>query len=255
MLARRARDVLVGIAAQPGGPVDVIAVPSDGRRLRLGSVRAGVNARPLLALRSPCGWNCFRLDASGLMKGTAASVRVEVEDRRRKLRAIFALPAAPPPAATRLLRRVNGRMDGLRTVRVDETLSNGSSLLTSRFAFQEPDRMSYVSSNGARAVVVGRRRWDSFRGRWEMSTIDPIRSPAYIWARAGRARLIAQERRGNRLLRVIAAFQPDERFPAWFRLFVDRGDRVLEAEMLAPAHFMRDRFHAFNASFVIRPPR
>jgi len=33
MLAERSRDVLIGLAARPGGPVDLLPISSDGRRL------------------------------------------------------------------------------------------------------------------------------------------------------------------------------------------------------------------------------
>jgi hypothetical protein len=35
---------------------------------------------------------------------------------------------------------------------------------------------------------------------------------------------------------------------------VDQQDRVLDARMIAPSHFMHQQFSDFNGPIVIRPP-
>lgn len=58
---------------------------------------------------------------------------------------------------------------------------------------------------------------------------------------------------GGELAEALALFLPN-RFPAWFRLLVAPDGRVLEAEMLAPGHFMTHRFSGFDEPVSIEPP-
>lgn len=254
LLARRAGDVVIGIAAKQGGPVDVMAIPADLRRLPAGSVRAELNVEPTFALPTSCGWNCFRLDGAGVMRGIPATLNVVIDDGGRELRAAFPLPKSLPRAASPLLRAVNRTMAGLRTVRMREVLSSGRASVSTEFIMQAPDRLSYVSSNGARGIVIGSRRWDRKAGRWEQAAAQSVRTPTLIWRGAGHARLIGTAMRTGRRVRILAAFRDDERYPAWFRLFVGGENRVVEAEMLAPAHFMSERFTDFDAPLAVSPP-
>jgi hypothetical protein len=43
--------------------------------------------------------------------------------------------------------------------------------------------------------------------------------------------------------------------PAWYTVTLDRRSaRMLEVDMTATAHFMQDRYTAFDAPLRIRPP-
>ena len=47
----------------------------------------------------------------------------------------------------------------------------------------------------------------------------------------------------------------DPRIPAWFRLRVEpRTARPVELHMVAPAHFMVDRYSSFDRPVEISPP-
>jgi hypothetical protein len=145
-------------------------------------------------------------------------------------------------------------MERLRTVRVRQVLSNGVSDLRSTWLYRAPDRSSYVASNGTRGVIIGDRRWDFSAGRWTARAATRVPSPRYMWAGASRPRLLGTAVRRGRPVQVLALFRPNGSYPAFFRLYVDHTGRVLQADMLAPAHFMVDTLDRFNASIRIRPP-
>jgi hypothetical protein len=251
LLARRHGDVLVGLAARPGGPVDVTVIPPSLDRLSADSVRLAVDggapARPIAS----CGSRCYRFRVAAL---TGRAVRLAVA-AGRAAPARFTLPAALPPGAGSLFRRVTRKMKQLRFVRVDESLSNGKTGIEARFELQAPDRMRYATSAGNRAVVIGAARWDRAGGRWLRSDYQRIRQPAYMWEGARYARLLGRARLDGTPTTVVAAYRPDPTYPAWFRLFVAPDHRILRAAMVAPAHFMVDRFSAFDVPRRITPPR
>jgi hypothetical protein len=254
MLAARARDVLVGAEAT-SGRLRLTVIPADVRRLKPERVRAVLgSARGTRRLRRTCGWNCVQLDGADVLRGRAATLRVDVTLPARTVRATLTLPARIPPAGGALYDRARRSMNRLRTVRIRQVMSNGFSDLRSTWLYQAPDRSSYVASNGARGVIIGERRWDYFAGRWTAQATTPLPSPRYMWAGAGRPRILGSASRRGRRVQVLAVFRPNGSYPAFFKLYVERGGRVLEAEMLAPAHFMVDRLDRFNAPIRISPP-
>jgi hypothetical protein len=244
MLASRLDDVLVGIAAVPGR-VEVLAVPSSSKRVRVRDVGIAVGTRSLTA--EACGRDCFAV-AAPVLRGNAATVHVSLAGKGETS---IRLPARMPSAAPLRFRAADATMRSLRTVTMSESLSSGGPALKARFVLQAPDRMRYVTSAGDKAVAIGARRWDWEDGRWAESETQPIPQPAYIWAGGGRARLL-ERRRG---VDVIGVFRPDASYPAWFRLFVTPQRRVVRTEMLAPSHFMVDTFSGFDAPVTIGPPR
>jgi hypothetical protein len=252
-LATRAADVFVLLTASPTGSVEITAIPGDERALPVQAVRASANS-DTLKLRTGCGWNCFRSDHP-VLRGTPVDVAVDVRRSGGSARAMIRVPARIPPAAPELMRSVNRRMGKVRTVRARETLSNGRTTLRTEFVFRAPNQMRYRMASGPKAIVIGGRRWDWSQGRWQLSTTDEIRAPGYSWNGAGQPRVLGTTVVGGRRLRLLSLFRLDDpRYPAWFRLFVTSDNRVLRADMLAPAHFMVDRFSGFDEPVVIRPP-
>ena len=75
-----------------------------------------------------------------------------------------------------------------------------------------------------------------------------------MWAGARYPRLVGRTTIGGRPVRIVAAFRPDNNYPAWFRLYVTPDRRIGRGEMIAPAHFMVDRLSGFNRQAPIRPP-
>ena len=252
MLGARAGDVLLGVAAVPGR-VELVAVPGDIGHIPVGDVRIGLRGRADLT-PTRCGRACFAVDVP-VLRGSPTALSIEVRrSGRRPVRAAVRLPARLPPPAEAELATASRRMGALRTVRVLETLSSGEAPLRARFSFEAPDRMSYATSAGNKAIVIGTRRWDWENGRWHESSDQPIQAPAYNWTGAGRARLLGRTVVGGVRATVIAAFRPNESYPAWFRLLVARDGRVVRMEMLAPAHFMVDRYVGVDRPLRIEPP-
>jgi hypothetical protein len=247
------QDVVVIVAAAPG-KLEVVAAPSDSADLPPDDVAVAVDSQPVEPL-ADCGWNCVAGKAP-VLQGEPSFVGVEVRlSGRRPARVALAVPAKRPPSGAALYRAVRRRMGTIRTVRVDERLSNGTSGIRAGFAFRAPDRMRYAIDTGVKAVVIGDRRWDFAGGRWRAAATEPIRSPAYIWEGARRPWFLGRRRLDGRSVRVVSLFRDEPRFPAWFRLSVDDRDRVVRAEMLSVGHFMVDRFSAFGEPVTIVPPR
>jgi hypothetical protein len=242
MLARRSGRVLVGIAALPGGPVEVAAIEGD-EPLPRDALTFSVDGRELEP--TPCGRACWLLDV------------------RRPRTLIVNVPAALPfdlpsralPSGTALFRKAMRTMSGIRTLRYVEELTSGVGRgQTATFEVRAPDRMRFRSAGGFRSIIIARTRWDFHDGRWERSPFPGLRVPNYMWDGARNARVLGRTTQQGRPVHVLSVY--DRRpVPAWFRLLVDAHGRVLDAEMLAPSHFMRQRFSAFNAPISIEPPR
>jgi hypothetical protein len=243
-------DDVVFIVGVIPGRLQVAAVPSDSTDVPARDLAVRVNSEPVDRL-ADCGWNCVTADAP-VLQGSPAFVGVEVRRTGKPTaRVALGLPAAPPPAAGELYRRVSRRMASIRSVRIHETLSDGTTAVRTTFAFRAPNLMRYETSSGTKAVLIGRRRWDWEGGRWTASAATPIRSPAYNWSGARRPRLLPSS--GG--LRVLSVFRDDPRFPALFRLYVDARERVVRAHMLSVGHFMVDRLSGFDEPVAIEPPR
>ncbi|MGH3134596.1 MAG: hypothetical protein ACRDNY_12810, partial [Gaiellaceae bacterium] len=163
------------------------------------------------------------------------------------------LPARLPPDGSALLRNADRRMRALRSVQYAESLTAGlGSSVRTRYAMQAPDRLSFRTSQGQRTILIGDRRWDLEGTRWVESPIPAVRVPSYVWEGSRNARLLGRTRVAGIPVSVLAAF--DRSIPAWFRIFVARDGRVVEAEMLSQGHFMRHRFFGLNEPIEIEAP-
>lgn len=237
MLAKRSGRVLVGIAYKPGVPVQV-AVLRGEQAVPASELSFEVNGREVEA--QSCGYACFAL-APTQPRQIAVGVPEPVQ---------FNLPATVPPTATALFARLTRAMERLRTYRFYETLTAGVGPGTSaRFEIQAPNRMRFRTAAGSRSVVVGTSRWDQRGGRWQRTPFPGVELPSYMWDGAGHARHLGR----SGPYQLLSVFD-SEPVPAWFQLTIDGRNRVLVAEMLAPSHFMRQRFYDFNAPLTIVPP-
>lgn len=257
-LAGHDRDVLVGIGARPGGPVDVVVIPSDGREVRPDDVqvRLGERARSISGSAAvSCGTRCLRYPLR-VLSGRRSVVGVVVgRPAKVEARVQLELPARLPPSAGRLFRRARTRMLRLDSYAMDETLGSGlSKPLISRWSFQTPDRMRYVIPGASKAVVISNRRWDWLGGRWERSESSTLRVPAFPWEQARGARFLGRAHLGKARVDVLALLKPGVDFPTWFQLYVRRDGRVLRARMLTTGHFMTDTYRAFDAGVRVLPP-
>jgi len=241
MLAKHDRDLLVGIAARPGGPVEIVAlraetpVPGDKVVVRVGGRTVHTGS---------CGAGCSRVDA-GVMRGSSTQVAVEVGPPKVS----FALPARLPPNGEQFFAHTRRKMLALHSYRFVERLSSGAKPFVSTFEVQAPNRLRYQAS-GSRAVIIGRTRWDYVAGRWQRTSYAELHLPAYTWDHAGLARIVG--RRPGGLTELVAfARQP---VPAWFRLDVDPAGHVIRAQMIAASHFMFHTYDSFNKPLSITPP-
>jgi len=242
-LAKHEGNLLVGIAARPGGPVEVAALRAE-TPLATDELRVEVGHHNLDA--EPCGRGCSRVAAPVL---NGSPVRLSV--RAGSSRLSFALPARLPADGDDVLARAEHTMGRLHSYRFTERLSSGAETVTTKLEVQAPDRLRLRTSTGFRSVIIGRNRWDFAKGHWEHVPFPGLDvAGVLMWSRAKHPRIIT--RRPHRITELAAfGLQP---VPAWFRVAVNPSGRVVEAEMIAASHFMVHRYSDFNSSVSIRPP-
>jgi hypothetical protein len=237
-VASRNGRVLVGLAVDPAERIQVAVVRGE-RAVPISDLTFTVDGR-LLTPRT-CGHACWELDVR--------QPRELVVNAPETFR--FELPAVLPPSAAGMFAAVTRTMESLRTYRFDEDLTSGVGALSrSTWEVQAPDRMRFRTSDGFRAVVVGRSRWDFRGGRWQRSAYPRLDLPSYMWDGAAGARVLPGAGGNSAILAVFDR----EPVPAWFKLTIDDQNHVVDAEMLAPSHFMRQRFYDFNVPLTIEPP-
>jgi hypothetical protein len=243
-LAKHLQDVLVGVAAQPGGPVDVVALRAEGP-LAGNAVRIAVDGRPLEA--KSCGRGCSRVQAP-VLDGRSSIVSVRAESASVS----FRLPPSLPASGERLLDRARRTMGALRSYRFTERLSSGQGVVFTRLNVQAPDRLSLRTNSGYRSVIIGHTRWDFLDGRWQHGPFPGLEfREVLMWYDAKNPRIVRRLPNGD----VELAAYGLKPVPAWFRLTVEPSGRVVQAEMTAPSHFMLHRYSAFDRGAAIKPPQ
>jgi copper transport protein len=221
--------VAVAVARTPGVAIVTLLSP-DG---------TGIDGRVVSvdgAAATPCGSGCYRAPAA-----TGSPLHVQVDGRAL----VFAIPEQAPDA-TALLRRVTAAYRSSRTIVFDETLaSSPKNAETTRFTAVAPHSLAYATRGGASARVIGDRRWDRAgpRAPWVESSQTPIDVTQPYWQAPTNAHLVAPN---------VVTFL-DRRIPAWFRVTV-AGVRLQRMHMTAAAHFMTDRYRAFDADVGVSPP-
>lgn len=214
-----------------------------------------------------CGTGCWRF----ALAASADSIVLSVRDRGRRYR--VNLPARwrsdRSAAARHLLTRAQATMRRLRFVRERETVSSvpDVSAITD-YRLQAPNRFSYstgvLSNNAGRprlrrqaqSVVVGRDQWTREIGApaWQRGEYGgglPFRTRSWFsWTPYARSVRLLATRSG---IATIALADPGT--PAWWRLWIEiRTGRVLRTKLATPAHFMTQRFFAFNQSLDVTAP-
>lgn len=261
MLARHARDVLIGLAARPGGPVDLVPLASDRTPIRLADVRVSIvrDARVAPAPLSRCGSSCIRI-GTRVLDGSRVRISVEIDRAGAEpARARFTLPPRLPARGDALLRAVTRRMARVRTYRADQELADGYGRVRARYLYAAPNRVRIEGPFGPSVIVIGTRRWDRIGASWRASRDPGLPVPSYVWQGAASARILGRSRIGRRPVTILALYRPPSPLfpdgsPVWFRLAVAADGRVLQAEMLARAHFMTERYSGFDAPLSIQPP-
>jgi hypothetical protein len=243
-LAKHRQDVLVGLAAQPGGPVDVVALRAEGP-LPGNAVRIAVDGRQLEA--QSCGRACSRVQAP-VLDGRSSVVAVRAESASLS----FRLPLSLPGSGGRVFDRARRTMGALRSYRFTERLSSGQGVVFTRLKVQAPDRLSLRTNSGYRSVIIGHTRWDFLDGRWQRGPFPGLAvREVLMWYEAKNPRIVRRLPNGD----VELAAYGLKPVPAWFRLTVEPSGRVVQAEMTAPSHFMLHRYSAFDRGAAIKPPQ
>jgi hypothetical protein len=150
------------------------------------------------------------------------------------------------PAATRLVRSLTKRYRTSRSIVFDETLrSSPEHEVVTRFTVVAPHRLAYRIRGGPAAIVIGGTRWDrdTDAAPWVRSAQTPLDVTQPYWQSVSNAHLVAPH---------VVTFL-DRRLPAWFRVTFADG-RPTEMRMTAAAHFMVDRYVAFDGPAVVSPP-
>jgi hypothetical protein len=201
-----------------------------------------------------CGAGCYRAAITTVARPTKLDVVVAGDATGRWS---VPLPTGWPPAdAGQEMVKVERVWNHLRSLSFDETLRSGpTSAVSSSWQLQAPDRLAYQVVDGASAVIVGERRWDSFGpGKpWKRGPQARIHQPTPPWVDVVNAHVVATTTARGRPAFVITFFDP--KTPGWYRVIVDRENfRTYDVHMVATAHFMHDRFHSFDRTPPIRPP-
>lgn len=258
VLARGHGNLAVALAARRVGRglrLTATVVAPDGTGLRGLDVRFALGGRTLPPA-SPCGAGCYAAATSA--GGDAQRVAIVLSGPARPRSSVaFTLPAQWPVSAAPLLRGAERVFRSLRSVVWRERLSTGMrGPTTSMWRSEAPDRLSYRTASGNAGVVIGARRWDLVvGGGWKRSLQNPpLDLPAVLWgAGAYDVMLLGGGRLDGRAVVRFSFFEPTT--PAWYTVTIDRSTlRTLNVDMTAAAHFMQNRYLAFNVPRLIRPP-
>jgi hypothetical protein len=226
--ARQLGSLAVAVARVPG-EATVTILASDGTGASGRAVR--IDGAPAAA----CGAGCYWAPAG------VGPLRVSVGERTL----VFNTPSTAPDGRAALA-RVTQAYRASKTIVFDERLaSTPANVQTTRFTVVAPDRLSYLTRGGPAAIVIGTRRWDrvTVRGAWlpSQQTLLSVTQP--YWRSSRNVHLVAPG--------VLTFLDPT--IPAVFRLDIE-GAQLKRLRMTAAAHFMVDRYSAFNGPASVSPP-
>ena len=245
VLAGESGDRGVGLAILPGGRLQATVLGPDENGVDGLSVgfRAG---RKTLGSAS-CGPGCYR--AQGRIRARRVTVVLDSGP------VSFAIPARTAPAS-RDVAEARHAYASLRSLVIHERLaSSPRDRIRTTWHVVAPDRLTYVTSDGSRAIVIGATRWDAAgKGPLVRSSQTRLQLPGSQWGpRWLNARALGWTRVGGVRARLVSFFDPN--LPGWFEFAMDpRTHRPLELEMTAAAHFMHHRYTDFNRPMRIEPP-
>jgi copper transport protein len=235
----------VGLAIRPNRNLQATVLGPDDKGVD--GLSVGFRAGGRTVGSTPCGPGCYEAER----RIDAPRITVVLDSGP----VAFDLPGRTTPAS-RLVTKARRTFASLRSLVIHERLaSSPRDKLTTTFRIVAPDRLTYVTSAGSRAVVIGDKRWDAQgKGPFVRSTLTPLELPGSEWGpRWLNARSLGSTTVGGRRARVLSFFDPQ--LPAWFELAVDPATgRPLTLKMTAAAHFMHHRYTDFNEPIRIVPP-
>jgi hypothetical protein len=246
VLAGESGDRAVGLAILPGGRLQATVLGPDDNGVDGLSVGFRAGTRTVAA--TPCGPGCY--GAGERIRARRVTVLVASGP------VSFVIPDRTQPASE-LVAKARRAYAGLHSLVIHERLaSSPRERITTTWRIVAPNRLTYVTSEGSRAVVVGPWRWDANGNRpFVRSAQTPLQLPGSQWGpRWLDARALGWTSVGGRHARVVSFFDPQ--LPGWYELAMDtRTHLPLELKMTAAAHFMHHRYTDFNRPMRIVPPR
>jgi hypothetical protein len=253
--ARQSRELAVALAVRPGRPLRLFAtiIGQSGRGvddLHVQLAATNSSGRASASARS-CGPGCYTAPVR-LRRPTAFEINIAGAGRLRSV--AFAVAGSwPPRPATAFLHRANRAFRRLRSaVFVEALASKPGNAIETTWRLATPDRIQYAIRGGAAGIVIGRMRWDRPEpgGRWRRSEATALEQPSPPWGtRMAEVRLV--RRTDSR----VTLSWVDPKVPAWYTGTFDRRTALpSEIRMTAAAHFMRQRYVAYNRAVKIEPP-
>lgn len=252
-----AGDVVLGLTLRPAQPgpnqIWMTVLPVEGT-LAAGRLPVVLTVGGRGVTLRQCGPGC-RTATADLGGGEALDVKVGGSGGGTVR---FIVPQLPTVDAHDQVQRLEARMGGLRTLRVDETLRPAPVPVVAKFAFEAPDRMSLDLSSGGESIIVGPVRYsrDGPGARWKMDDALPVRAPAFPWDSGPvvAPRLLGVGEADGVPVQVMSFFTGTAETPVWMKVWVDGDSLVRRVEMRAQAHIMDDRDYDFDAPIVIGAP-
>lgn len=262
-LGSHAGSVLVGLTVEPARPganeltIYVLSLDGPGATAAL-PVHAAVDGSDVALTQ--CADTC-RKGAATLEGGERVAVDVGTATGGH---ASFRLPNFPVALGDEVLQRMLSTMGGLASYRLDESLISGlGTTVHTTYGFAAPHSFeSHVVEHGSTfsTVWIGDTRYTrEGNGAWEVERGAPaVPVPTYIWDSFRPykdVRILGNARIDGVQTTELAFAGGDQDLPVWFRLWVDAGGYVHQAEMRAPGHFMDHRYHDYDAPITIEPPK
>ncbi len=255
VLARESRELAVALAIEPGMPLRLTATIINAQgagvegldvELIAGTAASGASNRG-----RTCGRGCYTTSLP-VRAPTRFAVNIAGAGPARSV--AFPQPGRwAPTSGAAFLARATHAFRALRTVLYAERLSSGPGhTIATTWKLEAPNSVEYAIRGGADGIVIGRTRWDRVRAGapWEESTSTLLPQPIPSWS-VRLANAYVLHRTPSRV--TISWLDRDSR--AWFTGIFDRATaRPIEVRMIAPAHFMRQRYLAFNSGVRIVPP-
>jgi len=247
VLAGESGDRAVGLAVSPRGKLQATVLGGDGNGVDGLSVAFRAGGRTFDA--TGCGPGCYR--ARGRIQARRVTVVLDSGP------VAFGIPVRTEQASAAVA-AARRAFAGLRSLVIHERLaSSPRDKVVTTWRIVAPDRLTYVTSAGTQAIVIGTKRWDAdAKGPFVRSAqVPPLQLPPAEWGpRWLNAKAIGWRRVGGRRARLVSFFDPH--LPAWFELAFDpRTHRPLALDMTAAEHFMNQRYTNLNERMRIAPPR
>ena len=162
-------DLLVGLAARPGGPVEVAAVRGD-TPVASDAVRVSVDGRDVPT--ESCGTGCSRAQVA-VLQGRPSRVTVSAGS----VPVSFQLPGLLPASGESAFDRARRTMAALRSYRFTERLTSGGGVVFYAPGGSGARPAQPADNSGFRSVIIGHKRWDYQRRALAGGPVPRARGP------------------------------------------------------------------------------